>query len=343
MYRRGDAIARVELRKIQLSVALRSFFFAGKGISFRARPTDEGFEVTVRRTGRWYQIAKFQIRVVHYQKKGYPLSGIACAKCKRYSYNLLLYLDWDTMTAQCRKCMGLTGYYIPEGYHLGDYDERAKFLKLVRKKFRYEAVAHEVKAIKSLPPEEFFADRPYLVPPFFCFIKSLEPEIYKKALKELRKRYMKCLRAKFTNRMLNMNLDWIDRQMEQRIINGYTISDKESECLKRQWEVFAGSQSGTALGPLSSPPTETGSSSSKTRSNPGTIAGLAKARAVRLAKIAAAKAAISASPESSNAPPVTPPEPSNARTATEREPCLSSPTSPSADPLPEESCLAATK
>jgi hypothetical protein len=304
VHRRGDAVVSIFLRMLRASAYRCTSMLAGDGMLIRAIHLQNGFEVSVCRAKDGKRAVKLFVETRQRDYcDGRKLMMLVCAKCgRKMNPGRQLFLDWDSVTAQCKTCMGLNGAYIPKSSQ-DDYDEKARFYRLIKKKFLVLAAKHEAHAIRAQKPEEFFSERPYLVPPFFQFIKEVAPDIYRKSLKELARRYAIVLKKHKWHPPGGRDGEWMERKLEQRVIEGYYISDKESECLKRHLQSYLGNPSGTKPAPSSSPPTETACSSSKTRSKAAMSANLAKARAVKAARIAAAKAATSASQETSNALP----------------------------------------
>jgi hypothetical protein len=295
-----DLVAIITHIRIRRTIAHNTDLHLCPGITFRAVQVADGYELMLRKAPM-RTIARVRVKTViaNVGRANSSTVIIACAKCLRPA-RVHLFVDWDSMTAQCRQCVGFNPrvHDMPRGHgnrYIDNYDDDARYRRLMRKKLYADILNFEIAACRVSTPEEFFASRPYLLPEFVAVVRTIDPVLYRKLLYELRRKYMYTLRARKVKGLKPQERSWLDRQIEIRMLNGDKLSKREVKWLQNRLttarqsslncfltpslgtkEIVAtlrrGSQHGSKQEGSSSRPTVTGSSSSKMSSDQDTNA-----------------------------------------------------------------------
>ena len=149
-----------------------------------------------------------------------------------------------------------------------DIAEETKFRHLLRRKIDEDILKFELAALRTLKPEEFFASRPYLVPPFVELLKDLPDNSYKNSLKVLHNKYRAVMMRRRIQFLNDKENKWLMEKLGIVFERSYIITKKEIAWLKEHKQQLTqdGSQPGSRLEPLSSQPSEIDYSSQKTNS-----------------------------------------------------------------------------
>src|SRR5215475_5739903 len=153
MFKEGDRIVPISLKLLRYSCVRNTHLRAGNGVSVRAKEVIDGYEVGLRVDGK-YQTEKVRIkRRVLPAKRRVGTATYLCCDCCGAPAHKFLYLDWDTYTARCSRCMGIPagrmkryGIHVPHsksGYGLWDLDDNTKFRRIMRKKLIAQVAAFE--------------------------------------------------------------------------------------------------------------------------------------------------------------------------------------------------------
>jgi len=321
MFKEGDRIVPLSLKLIRLSCVRNTHLRAGNGVSVRAKEVVDGYELSLRVDGK-YQTRKLRIkrRILPGKRRGGTAAYLCCDCCGAPAHKFL-YLDWDTYSARCSKCLGIPagrmkryGIYVSKaGYSVWDADDAAKFKRIMRKKLIADIAAFEFEALKALTPEDFFTSRPYLVPEIVALLKYHEPDMYRKSLRALSQKYRAVVQHYRIPTISKPEEKWLDIALRDRVANEHFMNTEEQRWLVKHWERAprpskVGLKSGTKLDLSALQPLATGSSSWKISSVVDTSVEHAKEPVSSPALNAVEQEATSEEITSSSAPPVKVPE-----------------------------------
>src|SRR5258708_4163353 len=244
-----DVVAIITHLRIRRTIVNNTDLHLCPGITFRAVQVADGYELMLRKAPM-RTIARVRVKtlVTNVGRANTNTLIIACAKCLRPG-RVHLFVDWDSLTAQCRGCVGFNPkvHDMPKrlgNRYIDDYDDDARYRRVMRKKLYADILNFEIGVCRASTPEEFFASRPYLLPEFVAALRGLDPGLYAKLLFELRRKYMYALRAKKVKGLKPHEKAWLDRQIEIRILNGTRLSRKEIKWLENRLAASRGSTTG---------------------------------------------------------------------------------------------------
>ena len=332
-----DLVAIITHIRIRRTIVQNTDLHLCPGITFRAVQTADGYELMLRKAPM-RTIARVRVKTVitNVGRANTNSVIIACAKCLRPA-RVHLFVDWDSLTAQCRHCVGFNPkvHNVPKrlgNRYIDNYDDDSRYRRLMRKKLYADILNFEIAACRVSTPDEFFASRPYLLPEFVAMVRGFDPVLHGKLLYELRRKYMYALRARKVKGLKPRERSWLDRQIEIRMLNGDKLSKREVKWLQNRLTTArqsslscfltpslemkkivatlrrpsGGSQHGSKQEASNSPPMETDSSSSKTSSGQDMNAEAAEAQELSNAINAAEGEGMTGMVLNSDAPPATP-------------------------------------
>jgi len=230
MLRREDRITTVSLRLLRLAVMRGAWLRAESGVSIRVKEVLGGYELRVKAgISKVPVIIRVDVKDVDINHAGRTTRCLRCAKCGKFTHRHL-FIDWDLVALVCSACTGvkggLKGWLHTPAY---EYEDLARFKRLLRQKMMYDIWAFEYEVVRALTAEELFASRPYLVPEFVYAVREADAVLYRKLLVALHGRYKLVIRNHKPPRLRQRDEQWVEAQLKERLTSGrYYISDKEN-------------------------------------------------------------------------------------------------------------------
>ena len=274
------------LHDLKVSAFHRVWIKLGMGFHCRARATAEGYDVRLR-YGKNDETKQLPVRVEFGTKRadGVPRPTLVCTSCGKFTTKYL-YLDTKNWRWTCAKCQGVQSWQIrmPMRWDIG---EETKFRRLLRRKVDEDILRFELAALRTLKPDEFFASRPYLLPPQVETLKSVKPEMYRKLVRILHGKYKAVMMKRNIKTLSDTETEWLMNKLTFVLGSASIITRREVEWLKeqQQQQTQTGNQPGSRSEPSSLQPSEIDSSSARTNSGLAMSAGAAAVEAESLAQI----------------------------------------------------------
>ena len=243
MFKEGDRIVPISLKLLRFACVRNTYLKAGNGVCVRAKEVIDGYEVRLRVDGKYQpQRVRVKRRMLPGKRKLSTGVFLCCDSCGAPAHKFL-YLDWDSFSMRCSKCMGIPhgrmkryGIYQPKnGYSLWDYDEAAKFRRIMRKKLICDIARFEFEAIKAMSPEDFFSTRPYLVPEVVALLKYNDPAMYHKLLHALIVKYRAVVQHYRLPTITRIEEKWLDTALRDKVSTEHHLNKGEQQWLVNHW------------------------------------------------------------------------------------------------------------
>jgi len=242
----------LSLKDCKVSAFHRVWIKLGLGFHCRARATAQGYDIRLR-YGANDETKRLLVKVEFDTKRadGVPRPTLKCSACGKF-VTKYLYLDTVKFEWKCAPCLGVKPWQIrvPMRWDLG---EETKFRHLLRRKVDQDILEFELAALRTLSPSEFFASRPYLVPPWVEKVMELDPNLYQKMLRILHNKYRSVMMKRKVKTINEKESQWLMEKLGIVFEKASIITRKEVTWLRNrqsqlQSKVYkAGNQPGSEL------------------------------------------------------------------------------------------------
>src|SRR6266851_1354583 len=221
------------LRDLKISAFHRVWIKLGFGFHCRARATAEGYDVRLR-YGKNDETKSLPVKVEFGTKRadGVPRPTLICSGCGKFTTKFL-YLDTTNWRWTCPACQGVKPWQVRVPMHW-DIGEETKFRRLLRRKVDEDILAFEIAALRTLTAEDFFASRPYLIPPWVEQIRELDSILYRKLLRILHGKYKSSMMKREVKVLNKRESQWLMEKLGIVFEKAAIITKKEIIWLRQQ-------------------------------------------------------------------------------------------------------------